>query len=162
MDIVSCIPGLAGLIGIMNISIEHDRFALVGMCWLQGILGAPVVLNWTLPGLNTAGHTKRSTVLGIYFVYVPFTSDLYSTDEETDNHIDFIALEILQGPISSSPQKPRGTPLPSRAWLGRTRWRWVFRSSTPDIVTLRTGAKRTGVFWMMSTLTKKQWKVSRT
>jgi hypothetical protein len=39
------------------------------MCWLQGILGAPVILNWTLTGLNTAGHTKRSTVLGIYFVY---------------------------------------------------------------------------------------------
>ncbi|CAI7598921.1 unnamed protein product [Penicillium glandicola] len=67
--VISCIPGLAGLIGIMNISIEHHRFALVGMCWLQGILGAPVVLNWTLPGLNTAGHTKRSTVLGIYFVF---------------------------------------------------------------------------------------------
>lgn len=67
--IVSCIPGLAGLIGIMKINIEH-RFALVGMCWLQGILGAPIILNWTLTGLNTAGHTKRSTVLGIYFVYV--------------------------------------------------------------------------------------------
>ncbi|KAJ5553191.1 MFS transporter [Penicillium frequentans] len=65
--ILSCIPGLAGLIGIMKINIEH-RFALVGMCWLQGILGAPVILNWTLTGLNTAGHTKRSTVLGIYFV----------------------------------------------------------------------------------------------
>lgn len=38
------------------------------MCWIQGVLGSPVVLNWTLPGLNTAGHTKRSTVLGIYFV----------------------------------------------------------------------------------------------
>ncbi|KAL4867609.1 hypothetical protein BDV12DRAFT_186539 [Aspergillus spectabilis] len=66
--VLSCFPGLAGLIGIMYISIEKHRFALVGMCWLQGILGAPVVLNWTLPGLNTAGHTKRSTVLGIYFV----------------------------------------------------------------------------------------------
>ncbi|RDW59325.1 putative Mfs allantoate transporter [Aspergillus mulundensis] len=66
--VLSCIPGLAGLIGIMKISIERHRFALVAMCWLQGILGAPVILNWTLPGLNTAGHTKRSTVLGIYFV----------------------------------------------------------------------------------------------
>lgn len=67
--VVSCIPGLAGLIGILKISIKH-RLALVGMCWLQGILGSPVVLNWTLPGLNTAGHTKRTTVIGIYFVYV--------------------------------------------------------------------------------------------
>ncbi|KAL4906381.1 hypothetical protein BDW74DRAFT_190114 [Aspergillus multicolor] len=66
--VLSCIPGLAGLIGIMKISIERHRFALVAMCWLQGILGAPIILNWTLPGLNTAGHTKRSTVLGIYFV----------------------------------------------------------------------------------------------
>lgn len=54
----------------MTISTERHRFALVAMCWLQGILGAPVILNWTLTGLNTAGHTKRSTVLGIYFVYV--------------------------------------------------------------------------------------------
>ncbi|KAH8690122.1 MFS transporter [Talaromyces proteolyticus] len=64
---IACIPGLAGLIGILKIPINH-RFALVGMCWMQGILGSPVILNWTLPGLNTAGHTKRSTVLGIYFV----------------------------------------------------------------------------------------------
>lgn len=40
------------------------------MCWMQGIIGSPIILTWTLPGLNTAGHTKRSTVLGIYFVYV--------------------------------------------------------------------------------------------
>ncbi|KAL4806812.1 major facilitator superfamily domain-containing protein [Aspergillus unguis] len=65
--VLSCVPGLAGLIGIMKIDIEH-RFALVGMCWLQGILGSPIILSWTLPGLNTAGHTKRSTVLGLYFV----------------------------------------------------------------------------------------------
>jgi hypothetical protein len=74
--VIACVPGLAGLIGL--IKIPHDdahRFALVGMCWLQGILGAPVVLNWTLPGLNTAGHTKRSTVLGLYFVYAYLNPD---------------------------------------------------------------------------------------
>ncbi|KAL1897878.1 hypothetical protein Sste5346_003730 [Sporothrix stenoceras] len=65
--ILGCLPGLAGLIGILKIPLTH-RFALVGMCWIQGVLGSPVVLNWTLPGLNTAGHTKRSTVLGVYFV----------------------------------------------------------------------------------------------
>jgi hypothetical protein len=58
----------------MKIDIEH-RFALVGMCWLQGILGSPVILNWTLPGLNTAGHTKRSFVLGVYFVYASHASE---------------------------------------------------------------------------------------
>lgn len=65
--IIACLPGLAGLIGLLKISLTH-RMALVGMCWMQGVLGSPVILNWTLPGLNTAGHTKRSTVLGIYFV----------------------------------------------------------------------------------------------
>ncbi|KAJ5611395.1 MFS transporter [Penicillium lagena] len=64
---IACLPGLAGLISIMTISMKY-RYALVGMCWMQNILGSPVILNWTLPGLNTAGHTKRSTVLGIYFV----------------------------------------------------------------------------------------------
>ena len=64
---VGCLPGFVGLIGLLTISIKH-RFALVGMCWMQNVLGSPVVLNWTLPGLNTAGHTKRSVVLGIYFV----------------------------------------------------------------------------------------------
>ncbi|KAI1380383.1 MFS general substrate transporter [Hypoxylon crocopeplum] len=65
--IVGCLPGLAGLVGIMKIPIEN-RYALVGMCWMQNVLGSPIVLNWTVPGLNVAGHTKRSTVLGIYFV----------------------------------------------------------------------------------------------
>ncbi|KAI1495497.1 MFS transporter [Biscogniauxia marginata] len=58
---------MAGLIGILTIDIRH-RYALVAMCWLQNIIGSPIVLNWTVPGLNVAGHTKRTTVLGIYFV----------------------------------------------------------------------------------------------
>ncbi|KAH9219810.1 MFS allantoate transporter [Leptodontidium sp. 2 PMI_412] len=32
------------------------------------VLGSPIVLNWTLPAVNVAGHTKRSTVLGLYFI----------------------------------------------------------------------------------------------
>jgi hypothetical protein len=39
------------------------------MCWLQNVLGSPIVLGWTLPGVNTAGHTKRSTVIGVFFVF---------------------------------------------------------------------------------------------
>lgn len=62
---------MAGLIGILKIDIEN-RMALVGMCWLQGILGSPVILNWTLPGLNTAGNTKRSTVLGVQIIYTTY------------------------------------------------------------------------------------------
>lgn len=64
---VSCIPGLVGLIGILTIPFTH-RFALVVMCWFQGVVGSPVILSWTLPGVNTAGHTKRTTVLGVYFI----------------------------------------------------------------------------------------------
>ncbi|CAK7271777.1 hypothetical protein SEPCBS119000_004777 [Sporothrix epigloea] len=65
---VSCLPGLVGLIGILTIPFSH-RFALVIMCWFQGVIGSPLVLNWTVPGLNTAGHTKRTTVLGVYFIF---------------------------------------------------------------------------------------------
>ncbi|KAL7622222.1 hypothetical protein AAE478_007725 [Parahypoxylon ruwenzoriense] len=64
---LGCLPGMAGLIGILTIDIEH-RYALVAMCWIQNVIGSPIVLNWTVPGLNIAGHTKRSTVIGIYFV----------------------------------------------------------------------------------------------
>lgn len=67
MLIVGCIPGIVGLAGIMTISIEH-RYNLVACAWVQNVLGSPVVLNWTLPVLNVAGHTKRSTVLGLYFL----------------------------------------------------------------------------------------------
>ncbi|KAI2784288.1 MFS general substrate transporter [Daldinia loculata] len=65
--ILGCLPGIIGLVGILTIDIEH-RYALVAMCWLEFVVGSPIVLNWTIPGLNVAGHTKRSTVIGIYFV----------------------------------------------------------------------------------------------
>ncbi|KAH9886798.1 MFS general substrate transporter [Xylariomycetidae sp. FL2044] len=64
--IISCLPGMAGLIGILTIDIKH-RYALVAMCWLQNVVGSPIILSWTVPGLNVAGHTKRSTVMGIFF-----------------------------------------------------------------------------------------------
>jgi hypothetical protein len=47
---------------------EKHRYALVACCWLQNVLGAPIILGWTLPGVNTSGHTKRSTVIGLFFV----------------------------------------------------------------------------------------------
>ncbi|TVY82281.1 putative transporter [Lachnellula suecica] len=65
--ILGCIPGIAGLAGLMTIGLEH-QYSLVACCWLQNILGSPIVLSWTLPALNVAGHTKRTTVLGLYFV----------------------------------------------------------------------------------------------
>ncbi|GAD97578.1 major Facilitator Superfamily protein [Paecilomyces variotii No. 5] len=66
--ILGCIPGIVGLAGIMTISIEH-RYNLVACAWVQNIIGSPIVLSWTLPVLNVAGHTKRSTVLGLYFLF---------------------------------------------------------------------------------------------
>lgn len=64
--ILSCLPGMAGLIGILTIDIKH-RYALTAMAWLQNVLGAPLILCWGLPGVHTAGHTKRSAVMGIFF-----------------------------------------------------------------------------------------------
>lgn len=65
--VIGCLVGIAALVGILTIDIEH-RYALVGMCWMLNTIGSPIILNWTLPGLNVAGHTKRSTVIGIYFI----------------------------------------------------------------------------------------------
>lgn len=65
--LLSCLPGMAGLIGFLTISIEH-RLALTAMAWIQNILGAPLILCWSLPGVHIAGHTKRATVMGVFFV----------------------------------------------------------------------------------------------
>ncbi|KAH7348585.1 MFS transporter [Rhexocercosporidium sp. MPI-PUGE-AT-0058] len=58
--ILGCIPGIAGLVGLLKIPIAH-RYALVGCCWLQK----------TLPAVKVACHTERSTVLGLYFIVFP-------------------------------------------------------------------------------------------
>ncbi|KAK3681208.1 hypothetical protein LTR37_020940 [Vermiconidia calcicola] len=65
--ILGCIPGMAGLIGILTIDIKY-RYALTAMAWMQNVLGSPLILCWTLPGVHVAGHTKRTTVLGLFFV----------------------------------------------------------------------------------------------
>lgn len=61
------IPSLAGIIGIALIKIEH-RLALTACCWLLGIIGAAIILNWSVVAANFAGHTKRMTVNGLNFV----------------------------------------------------------------------------------------------
>ncbi|KPI34296.1 putative transporter [Cyphellophora attinorum] len=65
--ILSSLPGMAGLIGILTIDIRH-RYALTAMAWMQNVLGSPIILVWSLPGINVAGHSKRSFVLGMFFV----------------------------------------------------------------------------------------------
>ena len=59
-------PSPAGIIGIATIHIEH-QLALTACCWLLGIIGAAIILNWSVVA-NVAGHTKRMTVNGLNFV----------------------------------------------------------------------------------------------
>ncbi|KAF2675785.1 allantoin permease [Lentithecium fluviatile CBS 122367] len=63
-----CLPPLGGLLGIRLTGLEH-RWTLVGCTWLQYLVGAPVILSWNLLTTNIAGHTKRSTANGLWFLF---------------------------------------------------------------------------------------------
>ncbi|KAF2251761.1 allantoin permease [Trematosphaeria pertusa] len=63
-----CLPPLGGLLGIRLTSLSH-RWTLVGCTWLQYLVGAPVILSWNLLTTNIAGHTKRSTANGLWFLF---------------------------------------------------------------------------------------------
>ncbi|KAF2729822.1 allantoin permease [Polyplosphaeria fusca] len=63
-----CLPPLGGLLGIRLTSLEH-RWSLVGCTWLQYLIGGPVILSWNLLTTNIAGHTKRSTANGLWFLF---------------------------------------------------------------------------------------------
>ncbi|KAF2113930.1 allantoin permease [Lophiotrema nucula] len=63
-----CLPPLGGLLGIRLTGVDH-RWSLVGCTWLQYLVGAPVILSWNLLTTNIAGHTKRSTANGLWFVF---------------------------------------------------------------------------------------------
>lgn len=65
---IICLPPLGGLLGIRLTSLDH-RWTLVGCTWLQYLVGAPVILCWNLLTSNIAGHTKRSTANGLWFVF---------------------------------------------------------------------------------------------
>lgn len=66
-SIVVTIPSLAGIIGVYTISLEH-RLALTACCWLLGVVGAAIILNWSIVAANFAGHTKRMTVNSLNFI----------------------------------------------------------------------------------------------
>lgn len=66
--ILSSLPGMAGLIGLLTISYDN-RLALTAMAWMQNVLGAPIILTWALSGVNVSGHTKRTTTIGLFFVF---------------------------------------------------------------------------------------------
>ncbi|XP_014554587.1 hypothetical protein COCVIDRAFT_104676 [Bipolaris victoriae FI3] len=65
---IVCLPPLGGLLGI-RLTPLSQRWSLVGCTWLQYLIGAPVILSWNLLTTNIAGHTKRSTANGMWFVF---------------------------------------------------------------------------------------------
>ncbi|KAK5685401.1 hypothetical protein LTS10_003479 [Elasticomyces elasticus] len=65
---VVCLIPLGGLLGIRLTSLDQ-RWSLVGSSWLQGIVGAPIILCWNLLSTNIAGHTKRSISNGMWFCF---------------------------------------------------------------------------------------------
>lgn len=64
--VLLCVPGLAGLIGIHLIGLDH-KWALVGCTWLQFIVGGPVILSWIFLTANIGGHTKKTISNGFWF-----------------------------------------------------------------------------------------------
>ncbi|SCU80316.1 LADA_0B06480g1_1 [Lachancea dasiensis] len=64
---LTCIPTLAGLIGIHVIPLNH-KWALVGCCWLLYIVGGPVIMCWILINVTVAGSSKVSTVKMLWFI----------------------------------------------------------------------------------------------
>jgi hypothetical protein len=66
--VIICLPPLGGLLGIRLTSLDH-RWSLVGCSWLQGIVGAPIILYWNLLTTNIGGHTKRSIANGMWFTF---------------------------------------------------------------------------------------------
>ena len=66
--LVVSLISLGGLLGIRLTSLDH-RWSLVGCSWLQGILGAPIILTWNILATDIAGHTKRSVTNGLWFTF---------------------------------------------------------------------------------------------
>lgn len=61
------VPGMAGLIGILTISLEH-QMKLAAYAWIMPITGLCIILTWFIVAANIAGHTKRTFVNGLEFV----------------------------------------------------------------------------------------------
>src|SRR3569833_1258451 len=64
--ILALVPGIAGMIGLAPIDINH-QLGLTACSWLQGIFGVSIILTWDLVATNIAGHTKRTMVNGLEF-----------------------------------------------------------------------------------------------
>ncbi|KAJ5901706.1 hypothetical protein N7495_002234 [Penicillium taxi] len=63
---IVCLIPFGGLLGIRFTDLDH-RWTLVGCCWLQYIIGAPVIICWNILSTNIAGHTKRAIANGSWF-----------------------------------------------------------------------------------------------
>lgn len=59
---------LSGLLGIRLTSLEH-KWALVGSSWLLYTSAIAPVMSYNLLATNFAGHTKRATVNGLWFIF---------------------------------------------------------------------------------------------
>ncbi|KAK5170521.1 uncharacterized protein LTR77_005109 [Saxophila tyrrhenica] len=66
--IITHVPSIAAIIGIATIDLSH-RLALTACTWLLGIIGAAIILNWSVVTANFAGHSKRMAVNGCNFVF---------------------------------------------------------------------------------------------
>src|SRR3569833_1135043 len=67
--IVALIPGFAGIIGIAVIQLtKANQWALIGCAWLEGTLGAAIIMTYCLVTTNFAGHSKRTTDNAIVFL----------------------------------------------------------------------------------------------
>lgn len=51
--ILGLVPGIAGMVGIATISINHE-LALAACCWLQAVFGVSIILSWSLVGSNVS------------------------------------------------------------------------------------------------------------
>lgn len=58
---------LARIISVPLIPIDH-RLALTACCWLLGIIGAVIILNYSANASNFAGHMERITINGLKLV----------------------------------------------------------------------------------------------
>ena len=68
MIVMGLVPAIAGMIGIATISIDHQT-ALAACAWLQYTVTASIIVTWSLITANVAGHTKRTFVNGLEFVF---------------------------------------------------------------------------------------------
>ena len=67
-SILALLPGLAGMIGIATISLDH-QLALTACAWLQNIFVLAIILHWSIVASNFAGNTKRAAANGVLFVF---------------------------------------------------------------------------------------------